>query len=273
MTQLDNSPYEDGRTYPLYDLDEIIAGLTLEETLPPTSQQAKRRKIPCKTPKIPPPTICPPAPTTSQAVYTFTSLTESGQTEEWSRAASATQGQPHAHVHASPSKAKPKHPKRVAHVVYRGRNTGVLLHWPEVVASVTGVRFALHQGYASVAAATAAFNFAHEKGWTCVCTDTTWSSFPISITQAPLPFAAADDRSRSSDSTTLCPRRAGDPWYVVYAGINPGVFPTSLECALNVLGVKNSAHERVDAGYFEAERKFCDARERGDVSIRRIRTV
>jgi hypothetical protein len=94
-----------------------------------------------------------------------------------------------------------------------------------VLALTSGVRFSLQQGYTSVAAAHAAFELAQRNGWTC--RDASWPVAPRSASQAPLPLT--DDPASTSSSTPPSPFThvaSGDAWYVVYAGVNPGVFRT-----------------------------------------------
>ncbi|KAJ7470057.1 hypothetical protein B0H11DRAFT_2237973 [Mycena galericulata] len=265
---------------PVYDIDEIWASLTLEEqeegrcpteprhTSAPAKQPSGKKKTP---PSLPLPATPPrathrepqPPPYVTPTLYRFSSPTKSGYTPDWSEAAHATQGTGgHAHaVHPKPAKRRGI---KAAYVVFRGRSTGVMHTWAEVTDATSGLSFAVHQGYQSLAMAQTAFQHAVDQGWTSSASE--WSALPRSIASAPLPVA---------DHTTLAvpelpTRQLSDRWYVVYAGVNPGIFPTNLECALNVLGIKRSVHESV-ATFAEAQAKFARATVRGEVSVERQR--
>jgi hypothetical protein len=84
------------------------------------------------------------------------------------------------------------------------------------VNATSGVSSALQQGYASRAAAQAAYTLAQANDWTCVL-PTTRSSFaaPTGLTREP-----------RADSELLFPPERNDRWYVVYCGVHPGVFAT-----------------------------------------------
>ncbi|KAJ7484053.1 hypothetical protein B0H11DRAFT_2231787 [Mycena galericulata] len=274
--------------WPSYDIDETLAGLTLEEEEEEKAWLASRSRTaatpppltpdPPSTPVKPSSRAAPSLPVTparntdappNPTIYRFSSPKKSGYTPDWSEAGSATQGSPSSHVQVvrPPNKNRKKNQAYVvlAYVVFRGRTIGVMQSWPEVQAAISGVRFALHQGYPSLDLAKSAFEFAHLHGWTSQ--GGSWSALPLSLSCAPSPVDA-----EQSAAPTLMHRSPDDPWYVVYAGINPGVFPTNVECALNVLGIRASLHESVPS-YAEAKAKFARAKERGEVHVRRARTV
>ncbi|KAJ7680868.1 hypothetical protein DFH06DRAFT_1120453 [Mycena polygramma] len=274
---------------PCYDLDEIFANFTLEEralaggpetspppsptiaTAPSTPVTPPRRRRHTPPPRYepgpnrnpvspPPPSVTRPAASTStaaaaassSAAYTFHSPTRCGQTVHWSEAAHATQGVAHSSVHGSP-RAK-RHGKKVAYVVFRGRRVGVCHTWAEAEAATSRVRFALHQGYSTTARADAAFEVAQANGW--ICSSDSWSPVPVPSSLAPKPWP--------HQTTALCAREDADPWYVVYCGVNPGIFATSVECALNVLGIHGSTHQRFPS-FEEARDDFRRAQEAGEV--------
>jgi hypothetical protein len=93
------------------------------------------------------------------------------------------------------------------------------MHRAEAKQATSGVSFSLVQGYPSREAATKAFDFARRRGWTC--DSASWTPTPISAEQAPLPVL-----EERASRTSLVHRKPEDPWYVVYAGVNPGVFPS-----------------------------------------------
>ncbi|KAJ6509359.1 hypothetical protein C8R47DRAFT_1208543 [Mycena vitilis] len=202
-------------------------------------------------------TSIPPTTPSRPATYSFHSPTLCGQTQDWSEAASATQGIPHASVSGSP-RAKRRR-KKGAYVVFRGRSIGVCHTWAEVQADTSGVRFALQQGYPTPERALAAFELAEANGWTCA--SRSWSAVPITASLAPKPWPHQSGLSARGDD---------DPWYVVYAGVNPGIYGTSLECSLNVLGIRCSHYD--SALTFEAaQAQFARAIERGEVRVCRSR--
>ncbi|KAJ7195284.1 hypothetical protein B0H12DRAFT_1245608 [Mycena haematopus] len=256
-----NTPLSTNDAVPLYDLDEILANLSLDDATPPpltpslpaTPVRTGSRSVPV-TPSL-----------TSRTVYSVTSPGRSELFEDWSAARSAVHRTPQSRVQAV--RHGTKHPgsrKAVAYVVFRGRSVGVFGSWPEAKTATHGVRFALHQGYPSREQAERAYEYAHSKGWTC--DSLAWTAGPVPSAAAPLPFGQNSGRRAALEESC-----EDNSWYVVYAGINPGVFATSLECALNVLGIKNSLHEKV-VGLGEARTKFLRAAEQGNVAIRRTRT-
>ncbi|KAJ7605233.1 hypothetical protein DFH06DRAFT_1150624 [Mycena polygramma] len=298
-----------GDEVPCYDLDEIIANLTLEDeaALTRTTSTSPRRppappatRLPPVRPETPPPRYSRrpppntpatrPAPSSSRAAIATpepptvtppsTPPARCGETMHWSQAANATQGVPNSVVFGSP-RAK-RRGKRAVYVVFRGRTVGVMDTWyesayalhrttrthppfrrAEAEAATRGVRFSLHQGYSTETPAREAFQLAQANGWTS--TSQTWSVVPLSSSLAPQPWGTA-----STPSTALCPREPSDPWYVVYSGVNPGIFGTSVECALNVLGIRSSYHEKF-ATYDEAVADFARATAEGEVHVRRAR--
>ncbi|KAJ7825524.1 hypothetical protein B0H13DRAFT_2374918 [Mycena leptocephala] len=239
---------------PLYDIDQLVANLTLED--PPTTPTKPKRKKenegpPPASPPAPPPIAAPPGysahnPSIAPSpLYRFESPTKAGYTRHWSEAAHATQGIPNSRAQALHKPPKGRGPKKAAYVVFRGRSTGVFLSWKEVERETSRLRFAVYQGYTSVEQATAAFDLAQRRAP---------SPIPEDAEQAPAP---------------LFPR-AHDRYYVVFAGLNPGVFATNVECALNVLGIPSCIHNSVDC-YQQARDMFREAKARGEVFAREAR--
>ncbi|KAJ7847101.1 hypothetical protein B0H14DRAFT_2583748 [Mycena olivaceomarginata] len=189
---------------PLYDLDEIIASLTLDD--PPTSRTpppSYRSHLPPSSPASSPPwTPHMPsrnAPSTA-TTYTYCSPGKSGVSNAWSEAGHATQGVLHSSVRAV-AKSNPRRPKSKAYVVFRGLHVGVFEKWDDVMNATSGASCTLQQGYASRAAAQAVYALAQANDWTCVL-PTTRSSFaaPTGLTREP------------RDSELLCPRERNDRW-------------------------------------------------------------
>ncbi|KAJ7175548.1 hypothetical protein C8R46DRAFT_1030589 [Mycena filopes] len=243
---------------PLYDLDEIIATLTLDEiplctrrTKPPPPPYSILPRTPspaisCPAPAVPVPAVPVPAvPAPHPQVpasrvspaphYVYRSPVQAGSSQDWSEAGHATQGTPHAHVRrlGLRLKSRSRTGKFKVYVVFRGRFIGVFDLWDDVVAATSGFRFALQQGYSSRQDAELAYQFAETHGWTS--NSQTWTPTPLLSKDAPLPHPVPG--KTASSPSTLSYRETGAPWYIAYRGINPGVFGTFVECALNTLGV------------------------------------
>ncbi|KAJ7632085.1 hypothetical protein B0H17DRAFT_1149970 [Mycena rosella] len=248
---------------PVYDIDKIFASLTLAEA--PDAEG--RKPLPETPPRTPTHTprkqkVSSPEQSTSASIsYSYASPTRSGHTQDWAHAAHVTQGTPESRVQCIGKRPKTR-TKKAAYVVFRGRTIGVFRVWQDVQQATSGLPFALHQGYTTQDLATAAFDFAERRGWTAQYTA---SLFTVPLT-APLPIPEALHAPKLF-SSPLATRRVEDSWFVVYAGIHPGVFPTSIECALNVLGIEASVHESA-ATYALACEKFRHAKERGEVHVR-----
>ncbi|KAJ7673158.1 hypothetical protein DFH06DRAFT_1123889 [Mycena polygramma] len=191
-------------------------------------------------------TITPPASPTCDsprptALYVFTARI----TPSWSEAAALTQG-----VAGSPRRLtpKPRSNKKPAggHVVFFGRKPGAYRTWyGEAEPLVKGVSGSIHQVYHNFNLAGAAYDYAREQGWTRVlpvpCYDVSTAGPPI--LHFPIPDAVLD---------TPNPLHAGSSardghWYVVYSGILPGVYQSSLECSLNTVGISCVTFESFDS--------------------------
>ncbi|KAJ7688915.1 hypothetical protein B0H16DRAFT_1752990 [Mycena metata] len=142
---------------------------------------------------------------------------------------------------ASPRRIVPKskpRTKKGGYAVFCGRGIGAFKHWnEEVVDLVVRVPNSLFQGYRTLAQAQAAFDYAHARGWTrvihedgTVSTTISWPPTPDTHHQGPAP-------------NPLHVEGSGPFWYVVYSGIHPGIYASSLECSLNTLGLSSAAFE------------------------------
>ncbi|KAJ7606399.1 hypothetical protein DFH06DRAFT_1348108 [Mycena polygramma] len=245
---------------PVYDLDEIIANLHIDDKPRPrinvrATQTQRKPDIVRTPPRSPPPVSASAAPSPTSPLYRVESPRKVVYTEHWSEAGKAIQSTPHTHVKAVRRRVK-RHPPRAAYVVFRGRRIGVFYTWAAVEEATKRFPGAICQGYAHEELAIAAFALAQHKGWTYMSNSPSPAAFPR---LAPLPIVEGEDSSK----TVLSPRELDDPYYVVYAGINPGVFPTYLECALNVLAIPDSYHESFPT-YDEAVSSFKRARRRGE---------
>ncbi|KAJ7606435.1 hypothetical protein B0H17DRAFT_1221755 [Mycena rosella] len=243
------------------DIEDLFASLSLDAPLTPLPS-------PPSSLAPPPPKPCPQLPKPGYAAPAkciYSSPTRAGYSDDWSQAGHTSQGSPNSHVHALHKTRKP-HSKKGTYAVFRSGTIGVLISWDQVVASTSGVRFALYQGYPTRAIALAAFEWALACGWTSA--DPSPSIAPISSSEAPLLITPLPAILPDIRDSVLAPRSPGNPWYVVYAGINPGIFASSIECALNVLGIASSLHKRVDT-YANTHAKFWRAHKRGEVTMHR----
>ncbi|KAJ7764953.1 hypothetical protein DFH07DRAFT_770228 [Mycena maculata] len=254
-----------------YDDQEILALIASLNIADPLNDVDRRAPSPPRTPSPPAysqlsdrhsgtstfPQICPRTYTTPR-VYLYESPTQRAQSPNWSTAGTATQGVSGARVRAftpaSPDKKQRKTngPKKAAYVVFCGLQPGVFLTWSEVDPLVTGVPHSIFRGYTTVPVA---FAYAEERGWV----RRTGSPAASAISVLPTPMT---DNSRNHLNG---PENLDDKWYVVYRGINPGVYRSHLECQLNTVGLSNALHESV-VGRPAALAKFAAARSRNEVS-------
>ncbi|KAJ7865253.1 hypothetical protein B0H13DRAFT_1898646 [Mycena leptocephala] len=238
---------DEGPPLPLYDIDEITASDDERDEGPERRVFDLDEIIANLTLEDADPVQSSPpeSPPAIPRVSTFTGppLEAGGLLIGASEAANTTQGISHSSVLATPKKKKHSRPTPVAYVVFRGRTVGIFRSWNDVEAATSGLRFALHQGYSVYEHAAAAFQLAQTNSW---------------------------EPGSGRHDPRVGARLADDPWYVVYCGINPGVFATSVECALNVLGIRASVHKSFST-YAEAREDFDRAREAGEVHLRRAR--
>ncbi|KAJ7029957.1 hypothetical protein C8F04DRAFT_1264306 [Mycena alexandri] len=176
-------------------------------------------------------------PRSPSAVYSYRTPVKVATTSSWAEAAAETQGVSGASPRRLESKRKPRR-KKGGYAVFCGRAVGAFRHWnEEVVPLVIGVSNSLYQGYPTLAEAQAAFKYAHHHGWTRIIDNN--GSLSTTVAPPPSPMNAPEGPNPlhvgSSTSNGL--------WYVVYAGIAPGVYSSSLECSLNTLGLSASAFE------------------------------
>ncbi|KAJ7115653.1 hypothetical protein C8R43DRAFT_1138111 [Mycena crocata] len=246
---------------------------------PNTVPRTRSRAEPTPSPSVqrgahprPSPTVAQPPPnpvshrqanqSLRETVYHYDSPGNTGYTNQWSVAGTATQGVAHASVHriqlASPSKNKGSTVK-AAYVIFCGTDTGVFFSWAQVKPLVTGVSNCIFRGYATLGEAYRAFEYAQAQSWVRVA-----GSTDAPIPSLPQPQGLQDDDeynplngNESFDGNSL--------WYIVYRGITPGVYRSHLECQLNTLGVRGSLHESV-RGREAAFAKFYSADDNHNVT-------
>ncbi|KAJ7051250.1 hypothetical protein C8F01DRAFT_1176381 [Mycena amicta] len=235
---------------------------------PPAVPHQTRPRQPTRPTSPPPPP--PPSAASSSSASTSTpsrlyryqsSAVPPSLTTHWHQAAALTQGQPEGQARVLVRQRK-RRPKATAYAIIRGKQIGVWDTWlgPDGAEQHTrGYRFALYTGFSSRKAAQAAFDFCEQASWTCSLS--VISSMPVPLHLIPKPV------ENEHDLQGHVPRAAGDWWYVVFVGVHPGVYPSSVESLLNVLGVKNSSHDSWPT-YQEARREYEDAFRAGHCVVR-----
>ncbi|KAJ7437059.1 hypothetical protein B0H11DRAFT_2255622 [Mycena galericulata] len=195
-----------------------------------------------------PPAPHPPSTPERVRLYRYESPTKSGYTPHWDVAAEATQGIPGASARrlgSTSNNNKQTGGKRCGYAVFVGTQIGTFARWEDARAYVDGVGGSIHQGYPSLDRAKAAFEYARQRSWTRVIPAVSPSidrpaPVPAAIPRLPTPVGIVEDSPN--------PLHAGESpgaglWYVVYSGITPGVYQSSLECMLNTVGIPNAVHD------------------------------
>ncbi|KAJ7618973.1 hypothetical protein DFH06DRAFT_1342288 [Mycena polygramma] len=182
----------------------------------------------------------------SPLLYHFASPAASGYTPHWSEAAAQSQCVPHGHASRMSPRPKRRRPKPQAYVVFFGLEPGPYNTWDEAWPLVDGVSGNLYQGYPNYPAADAAYEYAKERGWTRKChpknsLPTTTTSTTPAIPSLPQPAGLLDAPNPLHTGTTGT-ASPGNHWYVVYQGVTPGVYQSSLECGLNTVGLRGATH-------------------------------
>ncbi|KAJ7479678.1 hypothetical protein FB451DRAFT_1395245 [Mycena latifolia] len=205
-----------------------------------THSTATSSRVPSTTSTAVPHGFCPATPTSASAshsepLYRYQSPTQSGYTSHWDEAAQATQDIPGGSPqHLTPRKNSRAQHKRAAYVVFFGCIPGIYFHCPlrdDVKPNVLGVHGSLYQGYMSQESAQAAYEYACHRSWTRVCG---LSPRSPSLQQAPMP-ALPSPVSTFNAPNPLHFNGDDGRWYVVYCGITPGVYQSSLEYSLNTV--------------------------------------
>ncbi|KAJ7633590.1 hypothetical protein DFH06DRAFT_1337076 [Mycena polygramma] len=183
-------------------------------------------------------------------LYRFGSPSASGYTSHWDEAAEHSQGVPHGHV----SRVSPRPKRRTGgskgYAVFFGVKPGAYKTWDETWPLVDGVPGNLYQSYPNFDMAGEAFVYACERGWTRICLSPGAPSRPMVSTPAPIPWLPQPigllDAANPLHTGTTGSASRGHRWYVVYHGITPGVYQSSLECGLNTVGVSGARHDSWD---------------------------
>ncbi|KAJ7061123.1 hypothetical protein C8F01DRAFT_1252765 [Mycena amicta] len=183
-------------------------------------------------PRPPSPPSSPPAPTGSRTDFRSTcssarvpllfALRSSNASAHRSQAAQNTQGVPNAQVRLVSQRPAPRK-KAVCWAVFRGSSIGVFDRWDVAKAATTGFRLAIFQGYGDITAARRAYDYAVARGYTSTQSQDRGLALPLDLMPVSVVTANRVDEAR------LLPRTPDELWYIVYQGVNPGIYPTYLE--------------------------------------------
>ncbi|KAJ7431200.1 hypothetical protein B0H11DRAFT_2262223 [Mycena galericulata] len=194
-----------------------------------------RNPAPRVTPSSPPPST-PERP----RLYRYESPSKSGYTPHWDVAAEVVHDIPGATARRL-NKKKKGGGKKGGYAVFVGTQIGTFARWEDARRFVDGVPGNIHQGYSSLERAQAAFEYARQRSWTRVVPAAGRPMLPppAAIPKLPTPIDFVEAPNALHDGDSL---RDG-LWYVVYSGINPGVYQSSLECMLNTVGLPDAVHD------------------------------
>ncbi|KAL1658416.1 hypothetical protein GGF50DRAFT_10724, partial [Schizophyllum commune] len=150
------------------------------------------------------------------------------------------------------------------YVVFVGKQSGVYTTWDACNAQVHRVNHSFHQSYPTLAEARAAFEVARAYGFTFSCGEGTIAvgaqvaATPVPASDLVLCLAFLDDPA----SKVISP--ADDAWYVVYKGVQPGVYRSYVEVGILTTGLADARHCSFTTRE-EAVESFTSALERGQV--------
>ncbi|KAJ7429225.1 hypothetical protein B0H11DRAFT_2266550 [Mycena galericulata] len=181
----------------------------------------------------------PDTPEDSSRLYHWRSPTGSGYTNDWEFAAAQTQGI----ASGTPTRLTPQRKsrgKKGGYAVFVGKKVGAFQYWREVQPLVRGVPNAIYQGYPTLQAATAAFEYARKRSWTRRAFHPPATAIP----RLPTPMGLSDAANPLHGDVGVM---TNGLWYIVYCGIAPGVYQSSLECLLNTVGVPGARHDACDS--------------------------
>ncbi|KAJ7511248.1 hypothetical protein B0H11DRAFT_2215087 [Mycena galericulata] len=204
----------------------------------------------------------PDSPENTSRLYYWRSTTGSGYTHDWEFAAAQTQGMPG----GTSTRLTPKHKTRVkkgGFAVFVGKEIGSFENWRDVQPLVKGIPNSIFQGYRTLSAATATFEYARDRSWTrraarALAAPST--SPPTAIPQLPTPTGLFDAHNPLHGDNSE--EETDHLWYVVYCGITPGVEVCislafvrsrklsgvlSLECLLNTVGISGARFDSCDS--------------------------
>ncbi|KAJ7229585.1 hypothetical protein C8J57DRAFT_1534333 [Mycena rebaudengoi] len=206
--------------------------------------------------------------------YFYQSPAKTGITDAWDEAAHAMVSIPGAHSHRLTPKSR-KSQTKLGFAVFYGHQPGPYSSWmahlfhlsihhtnsrfrEHAGPQVSGIPGAIHQGYISIEAARAAFDYASSRSWVGARSPSTSSPLSRHLPfKMPLPRSAPEGESSPLHHGT---------WYVVYKGIAPGMYKSSLECTLNTVGIQGSTFDSTD-DKVAAFQHFYTAQETGRIAV------
>ncbi|KAJ7660348.1 hypothetical protein DFH06DRAFT_1326478 [Mycena polygramma] len=208
------------------------------EDAPPYDADAAELGDLFSTLSLAPVTTTPPRP---PRLYLFETPIARGLTPSWAEAADQTQGVAGGSARRLTPKSKKHKPKSGGYAVFFGRVPGAYHLWyEEAEPLINGVSGSLYQGYPNYDLATAAYEYARDQGWTRVMT----SSEPVLLDSTVLaPIPRLPTPAQPTDAINPLHAVRNGRWYVVYCGIVPGVYQSSLECSLNTVGLRCATHD------------------------------
>ncbi|KAJ7163041.1 hypothetical protein C8R46DRAFT_1221835 [Mycena filopes] len=135
--------------------------------------------------------------------------------------------------------------KSNGYTVFFGMGTGAFRSWyGEVEPLVKGVKNSLFQGYDTFAHAEEAYNYAAVRGWARILPyHPSHSVIQEPIHHLPTPIGLLDLPNPLHAHIAGVTGR----WYIVYVGITPVVYQSSLECSLNTFGLCGSVFESCES--------------------------
>ncbi|KAF8877473.1 hypothetical protein CPB85DRAFT_1443592 [Mucidula mucida] len=164
---------------------------------------------------------------------TLYAISGSGTTTDWSEA-SAHQQQG-AHVLTLSPRKKSRRRAQVF-VVFIGRVPGVYCTWPETKSQVSGETCSLYLSYLTLEFAQAAYAYAQAREWVHTSAAMAPRAFQrVTLLHPPL--------LEHLESNPTAAGVAAARWYVVYAGIQPGIYRTFVKSGMNWIGVPGAAQE------------------------------
>ncbi|KAJ7229600.1 hypothetical protein C8J57DRAFT_1251787 [Mycena rebaudengoi] len=205
---------------------------------------------------------------TTPRLYRFQSPAKSGTTSEWSEASHFSQGVPDGRVASIRKPPKCPRKKNEAYAVFHGRIPGVYIEWfgsRGAEAQVKHTHGALFQGYHSLVAAQEAFEYANDRNWT----GTRTSRPPSPTDERPVPAAMPTPTSQTAVHNPLQGKSNSNAWFIVYAGITPGIYESQLECALNTVGLRCASYDSTSSKA-KADRRWNTKNQEMIVSLKNV---
>ncbi|KAF8892747.1 hypothetical protein CPB85DRAFT_1257650 [Mucidula mucida] len=121
-------------------------------------------------------------------------------------------------------------------VVFIGRVPGVYRTWPETESQVSGETCSLYLSYLTLEFARAAYAYAQAREWVHTSAAMAPRAFQrVTLLHPPL--------LEHLESNPTAAGVAAARWYVVYAGIQPGIYRTFVESGMNWISVPGAAQE------------------------------